>query len=140
MSDTEENEQVARAIALSMQGLENRLSEEERETMDLKEAVAASLGKTVDQLTARDMLMAGTAPQTNKRPREIEPAATPRKVVRRFDFSNQQFWNGVVKLTYVKGFVGQNYIRFQDIVQKVYTSSTLKETIYWLIHSLLGQA
>lgn len=124
MSDTEENEQVARAIALSMQGLENRLSEEERETMDLKEAVAASLGKTVDQLTARDMLMAGTAPQTNKRPREIELAATPRKVVRSFDFSNQQFWNGVVKLTYVKGFVGQNYIRFQDIVQKVYTSPT----------------
>ncbi|KAI7897075.1 tyrosyl-DNA phosphodiesterase-domain-containing protein [Mucor mucedo] len=118
MSDTEEQEQIARAIALSLSGLESRLTEEERETQDLKEAVAASLGKSVDSLTARDMLTAGSV--SYKRPREQEPiVAEQRKVVvRRFDYSNQQFWDGVVKLTYVKGFVGQTFIRFEDIVQK----------------------
>lgn len=125
MSDSEENEQMARAIALSLQGLETRISQEERENLDLKNAIAASLGKTVEQLTARDILLADTTPQpaitNNKRPREEETNTARPHVIRRFDYSNQQFWNGIVKLTYVKGFVGQSYIRFQDIIQKVLT-------------------
>lgn len=125
MSDTEENEQIARAIALSLQGFEAQVDHEEQESLDLKRAIAASLGKTVDQLTARDMLLADTpkptTPTSNKRPREEDStnSLSQHRVLKRFDNSSTQFWDGVVKLTYVKGFIGPDYIRFQDIIQKV---------------------
>lgn len=129
MSDTEENEQIARAMALSLQGLEAQIDQEEQESLDLKRAIAASLGKTVDQLTARDMLLADApvaapkpaSPVTNKRPREEDSndSYPQHRVLKRFDNSSTRFWKGVVKLTYVKGFIGPDYIRFQDIVQKV---------------------
>ncbi|KAG2236996.1 hypothetical protein INT48_001763 [Thamnidium elegans] len=119
MSGSEENEQIARAMALSLQGLEARMSQEEQERSDLKIAIAASLGKTVDQLTARDMLLADTpAKPSLKREREEDAISGQHRVLKRFDNSESQFWNGVVKLTYIKGFIGPDYIRFKDIVQK----------------------
>lgn len=116
MSDTEEQEDIARAIALSLSGLERRLTEEEREMQDLREAVAASLGKSVESLTARDMLTANNVSE-KKRPREVQ--VEERKVIRRVD-SSGPYWHGVVKLTHIKGFVGQSFIRIQDIIQKVH--------------------
>lgn len=120
MSDIEENEQIARAIALSLEGLQSHTSQEQQEQNELKLAIAASLGKSVDQLTARDMLMAEIAPPptTNKRTREVEESGTHR-VMKRFENSDARYWDGTVKLTYVKGFIGPDYIRFEDIIQKV---------------------
>lgn len=122
MSDREEQEQIARAMALSIQGLDAHIDQEQQEKQDMKAAIAASLGKTVNQLTARDMLLADTSPpvSNSKRPREEEAVSYPvHRVVKRFDNSEARFWDGTVKLTYVKGFVGPDYIRFEDIVQKV---------------------
>lgn len=117
----DENEQIARAMALSLQGLEAEIVQEDQEQLDLKAAIAASLGKTVDQLTARDMLFAETpSNNNNKRKREEEEALSGQhRVLKRFDNSNKLFWDGIVKLTYVQGFVGPDYIRFEDIVNKV---------------------
>lgn len=126
MSDCEEQEQIARAMALSLQGLAAQLDQDQQEKQDMKAAIAASLGKTVNQLTARDMLLADTSTliSNNKRPREEKTVPYPvHKVVKRFDNSEARFWNGTVKLTYVKGFVGPDYIRFEDIVQKVSVES-----------------
>ncbi|KAL9555983.1 hypothetical protein MBANPS3_002097 [Mucor bainieri] len=125
MSDDEERQQIARAMALSLEGLEAQYDQEQQEQHDMKAAIAASLGKTVDQLTARDMLMADTSlpasNHNNKRPREEDTSSSypVHRIVKRFDNSEARFWNGIVKLTYVKGFVGPDYIRFEDIVQKV---------------------
>ncbi|CEP13302.1 hypothetical protein [Parasitella parasitica] len=122
MSDNEEKEQIKRAIALSLQGLKTQLNQEQQEQQNMKAAIAASLGKTVDQLTARDMLLADTsAPVSSyKRPRDEKSVPYPvHRIVKRFDNSETRFWDGTVKLTYVKGFVGPDYIRFEDIVQKV---------------------
>jgi tyrosyl-DNA phosphodiesterase-1 len=122
MSFDDENEQIARAMALSLQGLEAQINQNEQEDLDLKVAIAASLGKSVDQLTARDMLLSETPKITAKRPREedeVEVTSGQHRVLKRFDNSNTQFWNGVVKLTFVKGFIGSDYIRFEEIVQKV---------------------
>lgn len=125
MSDDEERQQIARAMALSLKGLEAHFEQEQQEQHDMRAAIAASLGKTVDQLTARDMLLADASlpvsNHNNKRPREEEVGGSypVHRVVKRFDNSESRFWNGTVKLTYVKGFVGPDYIRFEDIVQKV---------------------
>lgn len=120
MSDDEENQQLARAMALSLQGLEAKLTREEQEKADLKLAIALSLGKPVDQLTARDMLFADTHPPavSQKRPRE-DASTGQHRVLKRIDHSLSQFWEGTVKLSYVQGFIGPDYIRFKDIVQKV---------------------
>lgn len=126
MSDDEEREQIARAMALSLQGLDAQFDQEQQEQQDMRAAIAASLGKTVDQLTARDMLLADTSlpasNHINKRPREEDETSNSypvHRTVKRFDNSEARFWDGTVKLTYVKGFVGPDYIRFEDIVQKV---------------------
>jgi len=132
MSDDEERQQIAKAMALSLEGLEARFDQEQQEQNDMKAAIAASLGKTVDQLTARDMLLADASlpvsNSNNKRPREEETSSSypVHRIVKRFDNSETRFWNGIVKLTYVKGFVGPDYIRFEDIVQKV-----SKPAWYW---------
>ncbi|KAL7334984.1 hypothetical protein PS15p_200532 [Mucor circinelloides] len=125
MSDDEEREQIARAMALSLQGLDAQFDQEQQEQQDMRAAIAASLGKTVDQLTARDMLLADTSlpasNHINKRPREEDETSNSypvHRTVKRFDNSEARFWDGTVKLTYVKGFVGPDYIRFEDIVQK----------------------
>ncbi|KAI9487203.1 MAG: tyrosyl-DNA phosphodiesterase-domain-containing protein [Benjaminiella poitrasii] len=119
MSSEDENEQIARAMAFSLQGLESQLKQEQEEKDDLKKAIAASLGKKVEELTARDMLLAEVPKPPIKRPREDDEDLMPRhRVLKRFDNSEARFWNGVVKLTYVKGFIGPDYIRFEDIIQK----------------------
>jgi tyrosyl-DNA phosphodiesterase-1 len=120
MSDSDENKQIAQAIALSIRSLESRLDQDEQEKQDLKEAIAISLGKQVHELTARDMLLADASnnASASKRPRE-EELSSMHRVLKRFDNSETRYWDGTVKLTYVKGFVGPDYIRFEDIVQRV---------------------
>ena len=113
MNNAEENEEIAQAIALS---LRSHIEEQEQENEELKLAIAASLGKTVDQLTARDLLLGATDPvRKRKQPEEIDIGS----VTKRVDLSNTKYWVGTVKLTYIKGFTGPDYVTLKDIIQKV---------------------
>lgn len=113
MNNAEENEEIAQAIALS---LRSHIEEQEQENEELKVAIAASLGKTVDQLTARDLLLGAADPvRKRKQSEEIDIGS----VTKRVDLSNAKYWEGTVKLTYVKGFTGPDYVTLKDIIQKV---------------------
>ncbi|KAG1040269.1 hypothetical protein G6F46_012053 [Rhizopus delemar] len=112
MNNAEENEEIAQAIALS---LRSHIEEQEQENEELKVAIAASLGKTVDQLTARDLLLGAADPvRKRKQSEEIDIGS----VTKRVDLSNAKYWEGTVKLTYVKGFTGPDYVTLKDIIQK----------------------
>lgn len=110
MSDYETDMRKAMAESLS-----HHLQEQEKENDDLKEAIAASLGKTVEQLTARDLLLATDPVRKRQRSEDLSSIVTTKRV----DTSNSKYWDGTVKLTYVKGFTGPNYIKLSDIVQRV---------------------
>ncbi|KAI7901975.1 tyrosyl-DNA phosphodiesterase-domain-containing protein [Cokeromyces recurvatus] len=123
MNSDDENEQIAKAMALSLQGLDSQLRQEQKEKDDLRKAIAASLGKKVEELTARDMLLAETTNPPLKRPREEDEnddvnVLPTHRILKRLNNSEARFWDGVIKLTYVKGFIGPDYIRFEDIIQK----------------------
>ncbi|CEG64799.1 hypothetical protein RMATCC62417_01711 [Rhizopus microsporus] len=109
MSDYETDMRKAMAESLS-----HHLQEQEKENDDLKEAIAASLGKTVEQLTARDLLLATDPVRKRQRSEDLSSIVTTKRV----DTSNSKYWDGTVKLTYVKGFTGPNYIKLSDIVQR----------------------
>ncbi|KAI9033710.1 tyrosyl-DNA phosphodiesterase-domain-containing protein [Phycomyces nitens] len=119
-NDNDENE-LEYACALSEKSFLESVNEEERERKDMIEAIAASLGKTPDQLTAREMLTLTLNPP-RKRTFLDNSAECSRK---RPTNSPVRYWDGVVKLTHVPGFVGTQFIRFQDIVEK----STLKKAL-----------
>ncbi|CEJ03148.1 hypothetical protein RMCBS344292_17136 [Rhizopus microsporus] len=110
MSDYETDMRKAMAESLS-----HHLQEQEKENDDLKKAIAASLGKTVEQLTARDLLLATDSVRKRQRSEDQSSIVTTKRV----DTSNSKYWDGTVKLTYVKGFTGPNYIKLSDIVQRV---------------------
>lgn len=128
--DREQND-IDRAIALSLQqehhdnsssstaqAAADRVSDHND---DMRTAIALSLGKSVDQLTAREALGLTAATkdvveQYNKRKRQEEEdtsdSSNKKTMVQRY------YWDGVVKLTHVTGFTGPNFIRFEDIVEK----------------------
>ncbi|KAI8879910.1 phospholipase D/nuclease [Backusella circina FSU 941] len=109
MSDSED---MKRAIALSL------LEHSDNEQDDLKEAIAASLGKTVSQLTARDLLMADYDSQKSKRTQKRPPAVDLTQDSNKRIKTPTRFWEGTVKLTYIKGFHGPDYITLPEIIQK----------------------
>lgn len=110
------NDPMAEASNLSLESLKRQMEEEEREKSDFMEAVALSLGKTVDQLTARDLLNATAEPKQSPKRRSsaIDVDTQPKKLA-----AVPRYWDGVVKLTHVDGFVGTSFIKFEDIVEKV---------------------
>ncbi|KAG1454708.1 hypothetical protein G6F56_007251 [Rhizopus delemar] len=129
MSQAEENDNIARSVASLFT---SRL--EDREDEDLKEALAASLGKTVSQLTARDLLLGGSSSSSSSSnsnsnsgsgsggggggiKRQASPPPAPTSV-KRPDILFEKYWDGIVKLTYVQGFVGPRYLSLKEIVQK----------------------
>ncbi|KAI8984565.1 tyrosyl-DNA phosphodiesterase-domain-containing protein [Mycotypha africana] len=132
-SDNEE-EQFARAVALSLQ---SQIMDKEKEDNDLKVAIAASLGKSVDQLTARDLLMADVSASSstaNKtRGREDDSNSLSEPDPKRLKHTETKYWDGTIKLTYVKGFTGPDYVRFEDIIQK---KSLKKAMISAFVHSM----
>lgn len=115
-SDMDENEQIAKAIALS---LESHIDHEQKEQDELKLAIAASLGKKVEELTARDMLMADLSSNPSPLKRAREEEFETHRALKRVEKPDARYWDGTVKLTYVKGFVGPDYVRFEDIIQRV---------------------
>lgn len=129
-----EQDDIDRAIALSLQQEQHDNSDSASHAAadrvlehndDMRKAIALSLGKSVDQLTAREAL--GLTPETkdvvqqfNKRKRhdddddDAEASNSNNKKTK----DQRHFWDGVVKLTHVTGFTGPNFIRFEDIVEK----------------------
>jgi tyrosyl-DNA phosphodiesterase-1 len=110
MSDSED---IQRAIALSLLDPSDDVKEEENE---LKMAIAASLGKTVSQLTARDLLMAD---YDSHKPAQKRSAIDLTTSTNKRQKTPTRFWDGTVKLTYIKGFHGPDYITLAEIIQKV---------------------
>ncbi|KAG2215600.1 hypothetical protein INT45_000962 [Circinella minor] len=139
MDNGSDDEQMRRAIELSLQehqtetqqrvspsntiDLTQRLDDEERENDDIRKAIALSLGKPVGQLTAREALLGSTA-STGKRRSPSDSSGDTRTTTSDQRPSKKlapepiRYWDGVVKLTYVTGFTGPNFIRFEDIVQR----------------------
>jgi tyrosyl-DNA phosphodiesterase-1 len=112
MSDSED---IQRAIALSLLDHSDDVKEEEDE---LKMAIAASLGKTASQLTARDLLMAdydSHKPAQKRSAIDLTTTASNNKRQK----TPTRFWDGTVKLTYIKGFHGPDYITLAEIIHKV---------------------
>ncbi|KAI8377756.1 tyrosyl-DNA phosphodiesterase-domain-containing protein [Radiomyces spectabilis] len=123
MTNANDDDELARAIALSLQEAESTLAAQNYEKEQLKLALAASLGKTPDQLTAREVLSLEleepeSEPISNKRPlSDVIPQHEP-KVAKSKTAGNTRYWDGVVKLTHVTGFTGTTYIKFEDIIDK----------------------
>lgn len=129
--DPEQND-IDRAIALSLQqehhdsnnsstaqAAADRVSDHND---DMRTAIALSLGKSVDQLTAREALGLTAATkdvveQYNKRKRQEDTSDSSSSSNKR-TMDQRYYWDGVVKLTHVTGFTGPNFIRFEDIVEK----------------------
>ncbi|KAI9248880.1 tyrosyl-DNA phosphodiesterase I [Phascolomyces articulosus] len=80
-----------------------------------------SLGKPVEKLTAREVLL-GQSSSSTKRPFPSDKTSSSSNVERPLKIPTlpgpTRYWDGVVKLTYVTGFTGPNFIRFEDIVQR----------------------
>lgn len=131
--DPEQND-IDRAIALSLQQ-EHHDNDSSNSTAqaaadrvsdhndDMRTAIALSLGKSVDQLTAREALGLTAATkdvveQYNKRKRQEEEEGTSDSSSNKKTMDQRYYWDGVVKLTHVTGFTGPNFIRFEDIVEK----------------------
>jgi tyrosyl-DNA phosphodiesterase-1 len=138
----DDDDDLSRAIALSLQDMgpqhgsqptappqqyEQQLDRHAQEQDDMKLALALSLGKTVDQLTARDILTMGSMDSTalitndtqRKRPRSMDDPFGSVKKPNITTLSYTKYWSGTVKLTHIPGFFGPSFIRFEDIVQKV---------------------
>lgn len=89
----------------------------------MRTAIALSLGKSVDQLTAREALgltaeTKDVVQQFNKRKRHDDDDAEASNSNNKKTKDQRHFWDGVVKLTHVTGFTGPNFIRFEDIIEK----------------------
>ncbi|ORZ22399.1 tyrosyl-DNA phosphodiesterase-domain-containing protein [Absidia repens] len=156
-SDDDNDDDLSHAIALSLQQDENdhhdsspwqpqlssiQLDRHEQEQQDMKLALALSLGKTVDQLTARDILMADSNTNQNysdnKRaqptPEEHDRSSwnsVKKKKISSTTTTFTKHWDGVIKLTYVRGFVGPSFIRFEDIVQKTQLKKAVVTAFVW---------
>ncbi|KAI8074463.1 tyrosyl-DNA phosphodiesterase-domain-containing protein [Gongronella butleri] len=144
MSDsTSDDEQLALAIALSLDEekghYQAHLDKQQQEIEDRKLALALTLGKSVDELTARDMLALDSASVVidddngnisgapvgsssssiigagkKRAADESSSSSNNSKSARKFD----RYWQGTIKLTHVRGFSGPTFIRIEDIVQK----------------------
>lgn len=119
-TDDEDQQQLKLALELSLQDVQKDIDEQEREKQDTIAALAASLGKSVDQLTAREVLsvtMGADIQRAPKRPAEdTNSSAAPSK---KPNTTGDRFWEGAVKLTYIAGFTDPRAIRIEDIIQKV---------------------
>ncbi|KAL1934864.1 hypothetical protein VTP01DRAFT_7046 [Rhizomucor pusillus] len=125
-TDDEDQQQLKLALELSLQDVQKDIDEQEREKQDTIAALAASLGKSVDQLTAREVLsvtMGADIQRAPKRPAEdTNSSAAPSK---KPNTTGDRFWEGAVKLTYIAGFTDPRAIRIEDIIQK----NTLKKAV-----------
>lgn len=112
----DEDEQLRHAIQLSL--LQEEIGYRDTESEEIRKAIALSLGKPVEQLTAREALGLTLDSDNKKRSLPTEQQSTsPQK--RQATTTASKYWDGIVKLTHVTGFTGPNFIRFEEIVDKV---------------------
>ncbi|KAI8139444.1 hypothetical protein BJV82DRAFT_252278 [Fennellomyces sp. T-0311] len=142
-----DNEQMRQAIALSLQQHQHetqnasaaqsdnrlgdlftqRLDDVDRENEDIRKAIALSLGKPVEQLTAREAL--GLVPGVKRSLTDDSGPTVGQDASKKPSAGLPRYWDGVVKLTHVTGFTGPNFIRFEEIVQKV----KLQILVFWIV-------
>jgi tyrosyl-DNA phosphodiesterase 1 len=124
MADNEQSDMEA-AIRQSLQQLENDLEQQKREKEELRQAIALSLGKPVESLTARETL-AATLGSSTKRPLDHSTSVvTESKKQNTGMASMPTYLDGVVKLTHVKGTTGPDYITIQQVIEAKYLKKAL---------------
>ncbi|CAO3660682.1 unnamed protein product [Umbelopsis ramanniana] len=124
MADNEQNDMKV-AIQQSLKQLENDLEQQKREKEEIRQAIALSLGKPVERLTARETL-AATLESSIKRPLdESTSVATESKKQNTGKPSMPTYLDGVVKLTHVKGTSGSDYITIGQVIEAKYLKKAL---------------
>jgi tyrosyl-DNA phosphodiesterase-1 len=124
MADNEQNDMEA-AIQQSLKQLENDLEQQKREREEIRQAIALSLGKPVERLTARETL-AATLESSIKRPLdESTSVATESKKQNTGKPSMPTYLDGVVRLTHVKGTSGPDYITIGQVIEAKYLKKAL---------------
>ncbi|KAI9310710.1 tyrosyl-DNA phosphodiesterase-domain-containing protein [Dichotomocladium elegans] len=112
-------ESHAQAAASLLRGTETGANDEDE---DIRRAIALSLNKPVEKLTAREALGLTPAAEAAKNKRMLERAsgstATHNNKRMRTEKEGSFFWEGVVKLTHIDGYSGPNFIRIEDIILK----------------------
>ncbi|CAO3618381.1 unnamed protein product [Cunninghamella blakesleeana] len=139
----EENDNLFRAIALSLEGNDNVLETrvQEQEKLDMRKALALSLNKKVEELTPREILMmessintttittkrkasmsennnSNTEGQNKAKEEKLPLKRTKIDSTSAVSNTTANYWDGIVKLTYIRGYFGPNFIRIEDIIQK----------------------
>jgi tyrosyl-DNA phosphodiesterase-1 len=131
MTDDDQQDMEA-AIKQSLEQLKEDLEHQEREKEEMRQAIALSLGKPVENLTVRDTL-AITLESGTKRLNDSQTAAILRAKKQK---SNQEtpkteessmcsYFDGVVKLTHVRGFSSLDYITIEQVLETKYLKKAL---------------
>ena len=131
MTDNDQQDMEA-AIKQSLQQLKEDLEYQEREKEEMRQAIALSLGKPVEKLTVRDTL-AITLESGTKRLNDSQTAAILRakkqkssqETPKTEENSMCSYFDGVVKLTHVRGFSGLDYITIEQVLETKYLKKAL---------------
>jgi tyrosyl-DNA phosphodiesterase-1 len=106
------------AIQQSLQQLKQDLEQQEKEKEELRQAIALSLGKPVDKLTARETL-ALTLDSGVKRSSDGQSCSSEQSKKQKQE-GMLTYPDGQIKLTHVKGFSGADYITVDQVIEAKY--------------------
>ncbi|GAB5587517.1 hypothetical protein Unana1_02417 [Umbelopsis nana] len=127
MPDNDQHDDMEAAIQQSLQQLQEDMTQHEREKEELRQAIALSLDKPVEKLTARDTLSALPILEAGtKRLSDSQTAALLRsKKIKTEPETMRIYFDGVVKLTHVHGFSGPDYISIESVLETKYLKKAL---------------
>lgn len=127
MPDNDQHDDMEAAIQQSLQQLQEDMTQHEREKEELRWAIALSLGKPIEKLTARDTLSALPILEAGtKRLSDSQTAALLRsKKIKTEPETMRTYFDGVVKLTHVHGFSGPDYISIESVLETKYLKKAL---------------
>lgn len=111
------------AIQQSLQQLKEDLERQEREKEELRQAIALSLGKPIEKLTARETLSL-TLDSGVKRSNDTQSTSNEQSK-RQKQADMLTYPNGTVKLTHVKGFSGPDYLTIDQVIEAKYLKKAL---------------
>jgi tyrosyl-DNA phosphodiesterase-1 len=124
MADDEQHD-LEVAIQQSLQQLENDLEQDNREKEELRQAIALSLEKPVESLTAREVLSATLGTATKRPLDDSTSIATQTKKKNTGKPSMCTYADGIVKLTHVRGTSGPDYITIEQLIEARYLKKAL---------------
>ncbi|KAG2176438.1 hypothetical protein INT43_005678 [Umbelopsis isabellina] len=111
------------AIQQSLQQLKEDLERQEREKEEMRQAIALSLGKPIENLTPRETLSL-TLNSGVKRSNDGQSNSSE-QTKRQKQADMLTYPNGTVKLTHVKGFSGLDYLTIDQVIEAKYLKKAL---------------